>query len=103
MNYWKEVNKEFVKQGVRRRAITTNDPSIKDYLESKIAPEASLKLKVLSPQIYDSNISIEVFGSSTHILSHQYLQGIVIQNPDIAHVLKQIFEIVWKHAPTQRV
>ncbi|MEN9558604.1 MAG: hypothetical protein RL141_973 [Candidatus Parcubacteria bacterium] len=99
MNYWIEVNKEFMKRGIKRRAVTTDDPSIKDYLESKITPPEFMRLKALSPTIYDSNISIEVFGSHTHILSHKYLQGIVINNPDIADALKQIFEIVWKGAP----
>jgi HTH-type transcriptional regulator, sugar sensing transcriptional regulator len=101
MNYWIELNKEYLKHGIKRRGITTNDPSIKDYLESKIVPKEFMQLKALSPKIYDSNISIEIFGSYTRILSHKYLQGIVINNPDIASVLKQIFEIVWKYAPTK--
>lgn len=99
MQYWSELNADLVKRSIHRRGITTKDATTKEYIEYTAVPKELLDLKALSPKLYDSNISIEVFGSSTYILSHQYLQGIVIQNPDIANVLKQIFELVWKYVP----
>jgi HTH-type transcriptional regulator, sugar sensing transcriptional regulator len=102
MKYWLELNKEYAQQGIKRRGITTNDPSLKDYLNYKVTPKEFIEFKALSPKIYDSNISIEVFGAYTRILSHKYLQGIIIDNPDVASVMKQIFEIVWKYAPAYK-
>ena len=93
--YWKELNQEYKENGVTRRAITTLDPSIKDYLTQGIVTEEFLKLKALPPKKYSSNISIDIFGSYTQIISHRYLQGVLIENPDIANVMKQIFELVW--------
>lgn len=95
--FWKELNREYVKRGIKRRGITTLDPSLKDYLAYKVAPKEFLRLKSLSPKEYSSNISIEVFGNNTQIVSHRYLQGVLIENPDVANVMRQIFEIVWAH------
>ena len=50
----------------------------------------------ISKKKYSSNISIEVYKNFTQIISHRYLQGILIDNPDIARVMKQIFELVWE-------
>lgn len=94
--YWKELNAEYAKNNITRRAITTHDPSINDYLTNKVVPKNSLQLKALSPKKYSSNISIEVYDKWTQIISHRYLQGILIENPDIAHVMKQIFELIWE-------
>ena len=98
--YWKELNAELQKAGIRRKAITTDDKSIQDYLTKNIAPDTFLGLKALPAKKYSSNISIEVYDSCTQIISHRYLQGILIENPDIADVMKQIFELVWETDPT---
>lgn len=96
-DYWKELNQEYLKNNITRRAITTHDPSIKDYLANTLVPKEYLQLKPLSPKEYSSNISIEVYGEKwTQIISHRHLQGILIENPDIAQVMKQIFDLIWK-------
>ncbi len=95
--YWPILNAEMVKQKITLRGITTIDKTTKDYLEFKKMPKEFLELKGLSPEIYSSNVSIEVYGDYTQIVSHRHLQGLLIQNPDIADVLRQIFELVWKN------
>lgn len=95
-HYWKELNEQFSQAGINRRAITTDDASIKDYLIKQIAPGTFLGLKALPSERYSSNISVEVYDQYTQIISHRYLQGILIENPDIADVMRQIFELVWE-------
>jgi len=99
-DYWTELNSEFVKRKISRRGITSKDPSIDQYITYQAVPKDLIQLKALPLKMYDSNISIEVYDQSTQILSHRHMQGIVIQNPDIANVVRQIFEIVWKTVPS---
>jgi sugar-specific transcriptional regulator TrmB len=94
--YWRELNAEMVQRRVAIRAITTKDETTRPYLEGKILPKELLSLRGLPPNIYDSDISIEIYGDCTQIVSHRYVQGLLIRNPDIARVMKQIFEIAWK-------
>ncbi len=58
-----------------------------------------LKIKFVPNEEYDSNVSIEVYDNFVQIISSQYLQGILIDNPDIADTMHQIFEMVWKGRP----
>jgi HTH-type transcriptional regulator, sugar sensing transcriptional regulator len=94
-DYWLELTEEFRKRKIARRGITTADPSITSYLTDEFAKRHLANLKALDPAKYSSNISIEIYKNKTQIISHRYLQGILIDNPDIASVMKQIFELVW--------
>lgn len=94
--FWRTLNTSMIKDRIHVRGITTTDPTTKDYLAYKKIPKDLIDLKGLSPDEYASNVSIEVYGDYTQIVSHRYLQGLLIDNPDIAHVMRQIFEMVWK-------
>ena len=94
--YWLELNEEYVKIGLTRKAVTTLHSSIKNYLKNETRERLGMDLRPLSEKDYSSNISIEVYDDFTQIISHRYLQGILIDNPDIANVMKQIFNLVWK-------
>ena len=100
-DYWTELNKQFVAHRIKLRGVTTVDKTTQPYLEYKKIPKEFLELKGLPPSMYSSNISIEIYNDTVQIVSHRYVQGIRIQNPDIAKVLRQIFEIVWKAAPSK--
>ena len=78
-----------------QKAITTKDKTTQSYLNHTKVPKEFMEIKGLSEKIYSSNISIEVYNNRTQIISHRYEQAVVIDNPDIAHVMRQIFEIVW--------
>jgi signal recognition particle GTPase len=94
--YWQELNEDFREVELKRRIITTQHESLKKYLDAETQRKYAVALKALPEDIYSSNVSIEVYDEITQIVSHRYLQAIRIENPDIANVLKQIFEIVWK-------
>ena len=94
--YWLELSEEYRKTKVKRKAITTKHPSIKNYLKKETKEKFGMDLRPLSEKDYSSNISIEIYDSFTQIISHRHLQGILIENKDIANVMKQIFNLVWK-------
>jgi HTH-type transcriptional regulator, sugar sensing transcriptional regulator len=94
--YWRELNEEYINAGIRRNAVTTLHPSIKYYLEKGVKERLGMDLHPLPEKDYSSNISVEVYDNYTQIISHRYLQGILIENPDIADVMKQIFNLVWR-------
>jgi predicted transcriptional regulator len=94
--YWLELNEDFKDIGIKRRLVTTKHQSLEKYLSEEAQKKYAVTLKALPEEIYSSNVSIEIYDNITQIVSHRYLQAIRIENPDIANVLKQIFEIVWK-------
>ncbi|MFH0969816.1 MAG: helix-turn-helix domain-containing protein [Patescibacteria group bacterium] len=94
--YWIELNEEYKENKIKRRYITSLHPSIKKYLEKEMIKNSGVELKALPERDYSSNISVEIFDSYVLIVSHRYIQGILIKNPDIADVMKQIFNLVWK-------
>lgn len=95
-DYWSTLNKQMVEKKIKVRAITTEDKTTKAYLSNAKVPKEFMEIKGLPESIYSSNISIEVYNNRTQIISHRYEQAVVIDNPDIADVMRQIFEIVWK-------
>jgi HTH-type transcriptional regulator, sugar sensing transcriptional regulator len=97
LEYFDEYNEKHRRLKLKRRGITVDHPEIrKKYLTPEFQKKYNAKLKVLPIEMYNSNISIEAFRNSTFIFSHRYLQGIILENPDVANVIRQIFEIVWK-------
>ena len=97
MVYFDEANEMLRKYGIRRRGVTVHDSSvIKKFLKSDYLKKHMTQLKSLNEEKYSSNISIEVFDRYVHIFSHRFLQVVVIENPDVANVMRQIFEMVWE-------
>lgn len=94
--YWSELNREMVKRKIKVRAVTTAHDTTKAYLNYTKVPKEFMEIRGFSEKVYSSNISIEIYKNITQIVSHRYEQAILIDNPDIANVLRQIFEIVWK-------
>lgn len=97
MKCFDEINEIYRKLKIKRRGITTYTPFIAErYLNDIYVKKYKSKIKALPPEKYNSNISIEVYKNYTLIFSHRFLQATLIDNPDIANVLKQIFELVWE-------
>ena len=96
IDFWAEINEYQEKKKINRRVITTHhsmyleNPTLKAMLDSQM-----VKLKGLDKDKYNSNISLEVYGDFTLIASHRYLQAVIMDNPDVSGVIRQIFEMVW--------
>ncbi len=97
IKYFDELNENHGKNHIKRRGITVNDPkSMGKYLEDETARRNNIKLKALPMEFYNSNISIEIYDNYTQIFSHRHMQATVIDNPDVANVMRQIFELIWE-------
>ncbi len=96
--YWLKSNEELKANKIKRKAITTFSKSIQKYLEEETMKKFNLEMKALSEKDYSSNISVEIYDNFTQIISHRYIQGILIENRDISNVMKQIFYLVWNSA-----
>lgn len=94
--YWEELNQQFVKSHILRKSITTKHETMESFLQKANLKKYSIQIKAIKPEDYLSSITIDIYGNFTQIVSHRYLQGILIENPDVAHVMGQIFELVWK-------
>ena len=98
LDYTDEINEKHRRLNIKRRGLTTYHPSIYKFLKPEHQKKYLVKLKTLSQDKYDSTISIEIFKNFTQIFSHRYLQGILIDNSDIAKTMRQIFEVAWEKA-----
>lgn len=94
--YWDELNEQFVKSHIERKAITTKHEASETFLQKSNLKKYLIQVKAVKPEDYLSNITIDIYGNFTQIISHRYLQGILIENPDVAKVMAQIFKLTWK-------
>lgn len=93
-DYWEEWTEERLKKNIKVRGITPKDTSTQKWIKNQT--RYLLDLKALPLEKYDSDVSIEVYENFTQIVSSKYLQGILIENPDVAKAIKQIFELAWE-------
>lgn len=95
--FFREQTNERKRLGITIRGVTSNDPSLDWY--KKHLEEFGYKIKFLDKNDYSSDCSIEIGDDFVQIVSVRYLQGIHIENPDIANAMRQIFEMVWSARP----
>ena len=95
-DYWSEVKLDLQKKEITFRAFVPK--SFHSKVDNSGFNPRYFNLKFLPDKDYDSNVSINVYKNKTLITSPRYMQGVLIENPDIAKTLKQIFNIVWKQA-----
>jgi sugar-specific transcriptional regulator TrmB len=94
MGYWDKFNNERVKRKISAKAITPKEGFSDKWTKNQ--KKYLLKIKFLENKFYDSDISIDIYDRFVQIVSYRYLQGILIDNPDIVKAMKQIFELVWR-------
>lgn len=92
--FW-EYSEEIKKAGVRSRGIVPEHESLKDFRAKD--KEYGREMHVVPYTVYSANISIDMGEKFVRHLDFKNLQAVVIENEDIAHTMKQIFEMVWKY------
>lgn len=85
------------RKNITMRGVTPDDPSLQWYRER--TEYFGINIKWLDPKDYLVDTSMEIGDKFVQMTSHRYLQGIHIENPDIANSMRQIFEMVWKSRP----
>ncbi len=92
-----EWNKELQKKGITIRGIVPDHPSLTEW--RKRDSEYGHSMKIVPYEQYSAVNSIEVGDTFVRILAFRDLQAIIIENPDVARTVRQIFEMVWGTLP----
>lgn len=92
-----EWNNELLKQRVTIRGIVPDHPSLTEWRsrDSKYGHT----MRIIPFERYSATNSIEVGDTFVRILAFRDLQAIIIENPDVARTVRQIFEMVWRSLP----
>ncbi|MEI6863958.1 MAG: helix-turn-helix domain-containing protein [Candidatus Adlerbacteria bacterium] len=76
------------------RMIAPEHASLKDYRDADA--KYNRQLKTVPYAEYSSEVAIDVLGDIVRIQDYKNLQGVAIENADVAKTVRQIFELVWK-------
>jgi sugar-specific transcriptional regulator TrmB len=97
VKYFKgEWAQKMLKLGIPVRMIAPEHESLKDYREADAA--FNRQLKSVPHEQYSSEVAIDVLGDIVRIQDYKNLQGIAIENADVAKTVREIFELVWSKA-----
>jgi predicted transcriptional regulator len=93
-----DLSKKYIhmlkKRGVKIRGLTPDHISIREI--QGISEMLGHELRTIPYEDYSANASIEVEGKIVRIVLHKEEKAIIIDNAELAHMVKQIFEMVWK-------
>ncbi len=94
VRYFREDEpKKMLQLGISVRSIAPEDESLKIYRE--IDAKYNRRTKTVPLNIYSSEIAIDVIGDLVRIQDYKNLQGMAIENPEIAKTMREIFEMIW--------
>lgn len=82
------------KHNITMRGIAPHDPSLTEY--RKADKEHGRDIRAVSTKEYSSEVAIMVLGDIVKIEDYKNLQGIAIENKDVAKAFAQVFEMLWK-------
>jgi HTH-type transcriptional regulator, sugar sensing transcriptional regulator len=90
-------NNELRKKGTTIRGIAPDHPSLTEWRNRD--SEYGYSMKIVPYETYSAVNSIDVGDTFVRILAFRDLQAVIIENPDVAHTVRQIFEMVWQSLP----
>ncbi len=88
---------EIEKRNIHVRGIAPVHESLRQWRD-RYALEQFI-FKFVPFEQYSATISIDVGDTFVRIIAFRGLQSIIIENPDVARTVKQIFEMVWGMLP----
>lgn len=96
VRYFKEEWPKITQTLGKQRYIAPEHPSLADYRGKDAA--YGREVKTVPYQQYSSEVAIDVLGDIVRIQDYKNLQGVAIENADVAKTVRQIFEMVWSKA-----
>lgn len=90
----KEWNERMLKLGITMRGVAPDSTALKPYRD--VDEKYGRKVKIIPFDKYSSDTAIDVIGDIVRIQDYKNTQGVLLENPDIAKTLRQIFEMVWE-------
>ncbi len=95
IRYFKdEWAEKMLKLDIKMRMIAPEHESLKDYREADT--KYNRQLKTVPYEEYSSEVAIDVLGDIVRIQDYKNLQGVAIENTEVAKTVREIFELVWK-------
>jgi sugar-specific transcriptional regulator TrmB len=88
-----EFNSAIFKKQITIRGIVPSHRSLKRFRKGD--KENRRNMKIVPYSTYSASTSIDVSESFVRILMYKELQAIIIDNPNVAKTVKQIFEMIW--------
>ncbi len=88
-----EYNNILKRKNVKIRGIVPEHLSLKQYREEDEI--FNRKMKTVAFDKYSSNVSIDIGSDFVKILMFSTLQGVIIEDKNLAMAMKQIFEMQW--------
>lgn len=93
----KKFSREYIekrkKLGISARVIGEDAKAISDLktMDWKELRET----RMLPANVFDSEIEVGVYGKKVFVQDYKQKYGLIIESKNLAHTLKQIFELVW--------
>lgn len=94
LEYFNVYNNKLVELQISIRGIVPDHPSLKKI--RTLDQKYNRAVKVVPFAEYSSKISLYTITDLVFIADYENLQVMVLENPEIAKTLRQIFEMVWK-------
>lgn len=87
-------SKDLLKRKVKISGITPDHQYMKGQVENN--RDAYRNLKLVDPEKYSSTVSIDVSLNFVRIMDLKNLNGVIIENTDLANAIHQVFDMVWE-------
>lgn len=81
------------KRQIKTRVIVPEHPSMKDYRDADA--QYGRDVRTVPFETFSSEVAIDTLGDVVRIHDYKNLQGVAIENEDVAKTVRQIFEMVW--------
>ncbi len=92
--YFAEWNQKRLKLDIAMRGIAPEHPSLQSFRETDT--EAGRVFKSVPYEQFSSEIAIDATPSVVRIHDYKNLQGVVIENADVAKTVRELFEMLWE-------
>lgn len=94
--YFVQWNEKSRKLGITMRGIVPDHESLTTFRNSD--EKSGRNMKVMPYEEFSSEVAIDVSGDVVRIQDYKNLQGVAIENADVAKTMREIFEMVWRRA-----
>jgi len=85
--------KDLIKNNISIRGVTPDHKYMKGQMQKNV--DRYNNLKFVDPQKYSSTVSIDISLGFVRIMDLKNLNGVIIENKDLAKAILQIFDMVW--------
>ena len=71
------------------------------WFDLRLSAVLAVRSKIVPFEQFSSEVAIDTSKNFVRIHDYKNLQGVVIENADIAKTVREIFEMVWRSLPAQ--